>query len=59
MFHRDLVKVRFPWIAYISQPIGHSTATLVINPIKFKKLYSVWTLENCLRQDSTVRNHTR
>jgi hypothetical protein len=56
MFHRDLVKVRFPWVAYISQPLGHPTATLIVNPIKFKKLYSVWILENCLRQDSTVRN---
>jgi hypothetical protein len=59
MFDRGSAKIRFPWVAYISQPLRHPTATLVINPIKFKKLYTIWTLENCLRQDSTVRNSPR
>jgi hypothetical protein len=59
MFDRDSVKVRFPWVAYISQPIGHPTVTLIINPIKFKKLYAVWMLENCFRQDSTIRGSKR
>ena len=59
MSDRDPAKVRFPWVAYISQPIGHPTVTLIINPIKFKKLYTIWMLENCLRQDSTVRNSAK
>ena len=51
MFDRDPAKVRFPWVAYISQPIGHPTITLIINPITFKKLYTIRMLKNCLRQD--------
>jgi hypothetical protein len=50
MFERDLPKIRFPWVAFLWQPIGHPTATLILNPFKFKKLYTVWMLENCLRQ---------
>jgi hypothetical protein len=56
---RDSVKVSFPWVAYISQPIGHPTVTLIINPIKFQKLYTIWMLENCLRQKSTIRGSKR
>ncbi len=59
MFGRDSVKVSFPWVAYISQPIGHPIVTLIINPIKFKKLYTIWMLENCFRQDSIIRGSKR
>jgi hypothetical protein len=59
MFERDSVKVSFPWVAYISQPIGHPTVTLIINPIKFQKLYTIWILENCFRQDSIIRGYNR
>lgn len=59
MSDRDSVKVRFPWVAYISQPIGHPTATLIVNPIKFNKLYTIWMLENCLCRESTLRNSAR
>ena len=55
MLDRDSAKVRFPWIAFLWQPIGHPTATLIINPIRFKKLYRVWLLENCLEQQSASR----
>jgi hypothetical protein len=47
MFNKDTAKVRFPWVAFLSQPIGHPTATLIINPVKFKRLYHIWLLEHC------------
>ena len=56
MFDKDSVKVKFPWVAFISQPIGHPTATLIINPVKFKKLYHIWLLENCWRCKSEVKS---
>jgi hypothetical protein len=58
MSGRDSAKVRFPWVAYISQPIRHPTATLIVNPLKFKKLYTIWMLENCFDQ-STVGKFSR
>jgi hypothetical protein len=59
MLDRDTAKVKFPWIAYLSQPIGHPTATLIVNPTKFKRLYRIWSLENCLRLELTVSNCSR
>ena len=64
MFDKDSAKVKFPWVAFISQPklarrlttIGHPTATLIINPVKFKKLYHVWLLENCWKYESEVKS---
>jgi hypothetical protein len=56
MFDTDSAKVKFPWVAFISQPIGHPTATLIINPVKFKKLYHVWLLENCWKYESEVKS---
>jgi len=56
MFDKDSAKVKFPWVAFISQPIGHSTATLIINPAKFKKLYHIWLLENCWKYESEVKS---
>jgi hypothetical protein len=57
MSERDLPKIRFPWIAFLWQPIGHPMAILILNPIKFKKLYMIWMLENCLYQNSAVKNY--
>jgi hypothetical protein len=59
MFDRDAAKVRFPWVAFISQPIGHPEVKLIINPVKFQKLYQIWMLENCLRQEMKVRNFSK
>ena len=56
MFDKDSAKVKFPWVAFISQPIGHPTATLIINPIKFQKLYTVWMLEKCLKCESEMKS---
>ena len=59
MFNKDFAKVRFPWLAFLSQPIGHPTATLIINPAKFQKLYHIWLLENCWRCELEVRNTSK
>lgn len=56
MFDKDSAKVKFPWVAFISQPLGHPTATLIINPVKFKKLYHIWLLENCWKHESEVKS---
>jgi hypothetical protein len=56
MFDRDAAKVRFPWVAFISQPIGHPEVKLIINPNKFQKLYQIWFLENCLRYETRVKD---
>jgi hypothetical protein len=56
MFDKDSAKVKFPWVAFISQPIGHPTATLIINPIKFQKLYTVWMLEKCWKCESEMKS---
>ena len=56
MFDKDSSKVKFPWVAFISQPIAHPTATLIINPVKFKKLYHIWLLENCWKYESEVKS---
>ena len=56
MFNRDSVKVKFPWVAFISQPIGHATVMLIINPIKFQKLYTAWMLEKCLKCESEMKS---
>lgn len=52
MLDRDTAKVRFPWVAFLSQPIGHPTATFILNPAKFQKLYHVWLLEMCWMRES-------
>lgn len=49
-------KVPFPWVAFISQPIGHPEVQLIINPAKFQKLYKIWFLENCLRHETRIKN---
>jgi hypothetical protein len=56
MFDKDSAKVKFPWVAFISQPLGHPTATLIINPIKFQKLYTVWMLEKCWKCESEMKS---
>jgi hypothetical protein len=56
MFDKDSAKVKFPWVAFISQPIDHPTATLIINPVKFKKLYHIWLLENCWKYKSEIKS---
>ncbi|WP_373544517.1 hypothetical protein [Chamaesiphon sp.] len=56
MFDKDSAKVKFPWVAFISQPIRHPTATLIINPIKFQKLYTVWMLEKCWKCESEMKS---
>jgi hypothetical protein len=48
MFDRDRAKVNFPWVAYISQPIGHPDVKLILNPSEFQLFYHRWLLENCL-----------
>lgn len=54
MFDREIQKVRFPWVAFLSQPIGHPTVKLILNPAKFKKLYHVWLLEMCWMRENIV-----
>ena len=58
MFDKDSATVRFPWVAFISQPIGHPDPKikLIINPAKFQKLYQIWLLENCLRHETRIKN---
>ena len=58
MFDKDSARVRFPWVAFISQPIGHHNPKikLIINPVKFKRLYQIWLLENCLRCEPRVKD---
>jgi hypothetical protein len=58
MFNKDSAKVRFPWVAFLSQPIAHPTATLIVNLSRFKKLYHIWLLENCFRHELTERRFT-
>jgi hypothetical protein len=55
MLERDTVKVRFPWVAFLSQPIAHPTATLILNPFKFKNLYHRWMLEMCFLQETAIK----
>jgi hypothetical protein len=57
MFDQDSVKVSFPWVAYISQPLDHPTVKLILNPIKFKKLYRIWLLEMCLTREVETKNY--
>jgi hypothetical protein len=57
MFDRDSIKVSFPWVAYISQPIGHPIVKLILNPIKFKKLYWIWMLEMSLTRDIEAKDY--
>jgi hypothetical protein len=59
MFNKDVVKVGFPWVAFLSQPIGHPIAKLIINPVKFKKLYHIWLLEMCWGYESEVRDYSK
>lgn len=59
MFNKDAAKVRFPWVAFLCQPISHPTATLIINPVKFKKLYHVWLLEICWTYESEARDYSK
>ena len=58
MFDKDSARVRFPFVAFISQPIEHPDPKikLIINPVKFKKLYQIWLLENCLRYETRVKD---
>jgi hypothetical protein len=58
MFNKDSAKVSFPWVAFLSQPIAHPTATLIVNPARFKKLYHIWLLENCFRHEIAARKFT-
>jgi hypothetical protein len=48
MFDLNTAKVKFPLMAYLHQPIGHPVIKLILNLIKFKKLYHVWLLKICL-----------
>ena len=56
MFNKDSAKVSFPWVAFISQPIGHARVKLIINPVEFRKLYHIWLLEKCLKSESEVKS---
>jgi hypothetical protein len=54
---QDSVKVRFPWVAYLYQPLTHPNpkVNLILNPIKFKKLYRIWLLELCLTREVATK----
>jgi hypothetical protein len=56
MFDRDSIKVRFPLSAFLHQPIGHPIVKLILNPIKFKKLYWIWMLEMSLTRDMVAKD---
>jgi hypothetical protein len=59
MFDRDSVKVTFPWTAYLNQPLTHPNPriNLILNPTKFKKLYQIWLLEQCLAREVAIKNY--
>jgi hypothetical protein len=59
MFNKDVAKVRFPWVAFLSQPIGHPIVKLIVNPVKFKKMYHIWLLEMCLTYESEVNDYSK
>jgi hypothetical protein len=42
--HHSEVKVSFPWMAYIHQPIGHHQITFILNPLRFARAYRVTKL---------------
>ena len=59
MFGQDSVKVTFPWTAYLNQPLTHPNPriNLILNPIKFNKLYRIWLLERCLNCEVATKNY--
>jgi hypothetical protein len=50
------LRVPFPWVAYISQPLDRPDVKLILNPIKFQSLYHRWLLENCVRKNPRSRS---
>ena len=58
---RDSAKVGFPWAAYLHQPLSHPkpSINLILNPLKFKKLYQIWLLELCLTREVPTKKFSK
>jgi hypothetical protein len=59
MYNEDKIKVKFPWWAFLNQPVFDSKVKLILNPREFQRNHQVRLLERCLRRNCLMTRYRK